>query len=27
VANLRVVHKSGHWPALVKQTCQMKQVA
>jgi hypothetical protein len=27
VANLRVVHKSGHWPALVKQTCQMKQAA
>lgn len=27
VANLRVLHKSGHWPALVKCTCELKQAA
>lgn len=27
VANLRVLHKSGHWSALVEQACQMKLAA
>lgn len=27
VANLRVLHKSGHWSALIEQTCQMKLAA
>lgn len=27
VANLRVLHKSGHWPALINKTCQLKAAA
>lgn len=27
VANLRVLHKSGHWSALIKETCQLKAAA
>jgi hypothetical protein len=27
VLNLRLLHKSGHWSALVSETCQLKRAA
>jgi hypothetical protein len=27
VANLRVLHKSGHWGALIECTCEVKRAA